>query len=165
MRTRQEITHLFEGAFPVRTNRFWLELYPDPDPVVFDENEDGRITVRLVTLDHDEETGTIQIRDVKEQQLFVPNPLLQATHLPEFLQGWRRALASVFESQERFAREDPSAYESFSKSIDCLMPYDLISHECFDVLRLKKPRSVSDIEQALLGSRKRLGGFLAPTPG
>jgi hypothetical protein len=159
---RQEITRLFEGAFPVRTNRFWLELYPDPEPVVFDENEDGRITVRLVTLDHDEETDTIQICDVKEQQIFVPNPVLQATRLPELLQGWRRALTKVFESQERFARVDAAAYERFSGRIECLMPYDLISYACFDVLRLKKPRSAADIEQALLGSRKRLGGFLPP---
>jgi hypothetical protein len=159
MRTRYDCSRLFMGCFPVRGERFALELVADPDPLAFDEADNATLTVRLVTWDLDAETGGLQIRDVKEQELYLGAPLLQASRLPELLEGWARALVRVFESQERLAAEAPAAYEALAERVDYLMPHDLM-WACFDALRLKRPRTAADFEEALLGSAKRLGRYL-----
>jgi hypothetical protein len=108
------------------------------------ESEDSlRVTLRLVSWARDEESGERQVRDIKEQQLYLgPASLLRhGDRLAAFLRGSCAALKTVFEA---------------GAETETLMPHDLWRH---GVLKLVKAQSADDFRRALL-VRSRLGRYL-----
>ena len=102
------------------------------------------LTLHLVTWERGAEPGERQIRDLKEQQLFLgPVSLLQrGDRLAAFLRGAKAALETVFES---------------GAETETLMPHDLWRH---DVLKLMRAQTADDFRRALL-VRSRLGRYLS----
>jgi len=109
--------------------------------------EPDRLTIRLVVWDGPEEA--LQIRDVKEQQVWVGGLAdVDPERLTQAVTGWRMAL------EQLFAQSDTGWLE-------CLMPSDLVPRFA-ELVALRRPRSADDFAEALLASKQRLGRFLSP---
>lgn len=154
---------ILRNAFPISAGLASLELVPsepatqaepeldsdeDEDSEDEDEDEDGegeRLTVRLIVWE--ERDGQRQIRDVKEQQVWVGGTSeLDATRLAVAVAGWRIALEQLFS-------------QSDSSWLDALMPSDLtVSFP--ELVALKRPRTAEDFAEALLTSKQRLGRWV-----
>jgi hypothetical protein len=57
-------------------------------------------------------------------------------------------------------RDDREAMYA-DNALACMMPFNLVQS---DVLQLTRPQTAEDFTQALLGSKRRLGGMLFPPP-
>jgi hypothetical protein len=133
---------LLRDTFPARSELASLEFV---DAALRDERA-VIVTIRLVGWDRGED-GTLSIRDVKEQDVFVgevevlAHPLLGAC-----------VTGSIMALDQLFAQDDLTWVET-------VMPADLL-HPFGALLRLKRPRTAEDFGEALLASRQRLGQFL-----
>ncbi len=131
---------IVRAVFPVMAGPGSLELAseePSEDP--------ERLTVRLVVWD--EVDGNRQIRDIKEQQVYVGGlEEVDTARLAMAVDGWRMAIEQLF-------AQDSSEW------LGVLMPSDLI-RDFSELVALKRPRSADDFAEALLSSKQRLGRWL-----
>jgi hypothetical protein len=123
-------------AFPAKSEHASLE-FVDAEAR---ENGGVGVTLRLIVWDVNAETGVQSIRDVKEQQCYMPGDTSDAR-----LHAFAQALAHVLSR----ALAHPE--------IDYLMPHDLF---ICSPLKLKKAHTEADFIAAL-SVRSRLGRYLA----
>lgn len=132
---------ILRDAFPIGAGLASLELVPRDE----EDSEGERLTVRLIVWE--ERAGDRQIRDVKEQEVWVGGTSeLDATRLAMAVAGWRMALEQLFS-------------QSDSSWLDALMPSDL-TVRLPELVALKRPRTAEDFAEALLTSKQRLGRWL-----
>ena len=133
--SRDQITAVLQECFPVSEGNFSYD---------FVSYANDRVTVRLIV--YEESNGQKSIRDIKEQELFLFDPVMLEGDTPilELLRGWSQALREVFTKVK-----DP-------KKLEWLMPHDLGPG---DAIRLRKANSAADYREAML-KKSRLGKFL-----
>jgi len=138
--TREELEEIFAAEFPLKAKNDLAEL-------AFVELSDrgiGRygVVVRLICWADDH--GTLSIRDVKEQDIFVDVPDdCTFERLVMYLRGMDMAMQDVLASPE----------------VDTLMPHDLLD---WSALELQKAETVEDFDKALR-MKSRLGKYLLPS--
>lgn len=138
-----ELLHLLSAALPVRGEISELMLaapYGGQPSVEETASADLRATLQLISWDVSE--GQRQIRDVKEQQLWlVPAGARDdGDRVKAYLLGWAAALRTLFVDLD----------------VSELMPHDLA---CPDVLTLRRATTAADYQAALLRP-SRLGRLL-----
>lgn len=100
---------------------------------------EGRVTVRFIVFDADG-----KVRDIKEQELSVPAPLLRdVERVRRFAEAHADALGRVFDSPH--------------ENVERAMPADLVH---LSVLELSRPQTREELTAACL-TKKRLGKLLA----
>lgn len=160
----EDVVAFFSELFPIRSERFSLELVcehvDETTGEVFggaDGQDGGDLRATMRTIGWDVEDGVQSIRDVKEQQVV----WLLARHREDararaYLQGWAQAVQFVLERHEEL-RAAGTLTEQAAQRIDYSMPYEFMGP---DVLDLRRPQTADEFTDALLSSKKRLGGLL-----
>lgn len=142
MQRLESFWELLRDVFPARSERVSLELVS----AQLREERALVATLRLLVWERGED-GALQIRDVKEQELFVGDvEILADPRLEACVRGSNLALEQLF-AQEQL------------EWVEVCMPSDLL-HAYEGLLRLKRPRSAEDFAEALLASKQRLGRFV-----
>jgi hypothetical protein len=109
----RDIEGVLRSVLPAGDELFELRLVGD-EPV-FEAGDGGvRARVQLVVF----EDGTRDVRDVKEQELYLLNAaeLADEARTTGFLRAWGRSLATIVRLQ-------------FGGEADCVLPCDLLFHE------------------------------------
>lgn len=158
-----DLALLFSEVFPIRSELFELSFVAETVDERTGEihggtHEEGsgywRATMRTITFEPTTD-GTLQIRDVKEQECVWLLPQhREDPRVPAYVAGWAAAVQYVLDrGAELVAAGDERAMNRF----EAAMPFDFFSP---DVLDLRRPRSAEDFTDALLSSKKRLGKLL-----
>jgi hypothetical protein len=138
--TREELQDIFMSEFPLKAknDRASLEFVELSDR---DGGEYGAV-VRLIIWE--DANGTLSIRDVKEQDIYVDLPEdCTFERLVMYLRGMEMAMQDVLASPQ----------------IETLMPHDLLD---WSALKLRKAETVEDFDKALR-MKSRLGKYLLPS--
>ena len=138
--TREELQDIFVSEFPLKAknDRASLEFVELSDR---DGGEYGAV-VRLFIWE--DANGTLSIRDIKEQDLYVDLPDdCTFERLVMYLRGMEMAMQDVLASPQ----------------IETLMPHDLVD---WSALKLRKAETAEDFDKALR-MKSRLGKYLLPS--
>jgi hypothetical protein len=146
--TSPEIVDIAERIaehFPLGGQSFSLEVVPGATGRWVRGTEPTAVaTIRSIVWDVDPATGTMSIRDIKEQEIDMGWPVYYDDL--ERVAAYFQALSGVITELGEVARDE----------IDCLMPSDLMHTE---VLALRRARTVADFDAALR-VKSRLGLLL-----
>jgi len=112
------IEDLLRAMLPVGNGSFELRLAPDEEPVF--DTSDGGVRARLQLLVF-ETAGEREIRDAKEQELYLLNVAQRAdaTRAEAFLRAWIRGIPGIAE-------------RCFGGEVEMIMPHDLLFPEALD---------------------------------
>ena len=137
--TREELQEIFSSEFPLKGRNELASL----EYVEIADRPDGNFAVVIRLICWDENNGVQSIRDVKEQQIYLPVDDCSFERLVLYLRGMDMALQDVLASKE----------------VETLMPHDLLD---WSALKLAKAETAEDFDKALR-MKSRLGKFLLPS--
>jgi hypothetical protein len=138
--TREQLQDIFMSEFPLKAKNDLASL----EFVELSDRGDGKYGVVIRLFIWEDANGTLSIRDIKEQDIYVDLPEdCTFERLVMYLRGMEMAMEDVLASPQ----------------VETLMPHDLID---WSALKLRKAETAEDFDKALR-LKSRLGKYLLPS--